>query len=363
MLMMLREIIIQRIQQDGALSFYDFMEMALYYPEKGYYTSPKQKFGERGDYYTSPVISEIYGALLAKQLEEMWFLSGKGAFTIIEYGAGEGALASQILKTLKNNSQFYDHLEYVIIEKSASLKAYQQKILPEKIKWIRNIEEISGFCGCVISNEVLDNFSVHSIVQQDQLYEVFVTYEEGFKEQLLPASENIVNYLRQQNIHLPKNYRTEICPEVEGWIKSIATHMQKGFVITVDYGYTAAEYYAPKRSLGTLACYYNHTVSENYYEHIGQQDITAHVNFTALNFFAKKYGLQYAGFSNQNYFLRSLGLAGYLRNLEENKEIRDQLFQVNKLIVDMGNKFKVLIHKKNVTARFLSGMQFSAREI
>lgn len=362
-MMELREIIIDKIRNDGPLSFRDYMEMALYFPGKGYYTSTRQKFGERGDYYTSPVISEIYGSLLARQLEEMWFLLGREPFTIVEYGAGEGALAHQILQALQPNEALYRDLQYVIIEKSEALREHQRKILPANVRWIDDISEIAGFSGCVISNEVLDNFSVHAIEQNGELFEVFVDYAQDFKEMLLPAGEDIRAYLQEQAIHLPQNYRTEICPQMEDWIQNIAASLGKGFVISIDYGYLADEYYAAKRRLGTLACYYQHTVSDKYYEHIGKQDITAHVNFSALNHFAKKWGLEYAGYCNQNYFLRSLGLAGYLRNLEENGQNKDQLFHIHKLIMDMGDKFKVLIHKKEVKARFLTGMQFSPREI
>jgi SAM-dependent MidA family methyltransferase len=131
-------------------------------------------------------------------------------------------------------------------------------------------------------------------------------------------------------------------------------------VITIDYGYLSNEYYADKRNLGTLACYYQHSVTDQLYANIGQQDITAHVNFSALNVWGKKYGLDYSGFCNQNYFLRSLGLANYLRQMEiDNLYSRESLFQVNKLLMDMGNKFKVLIQQKGIPNKALTGMQFA----
>lgn len=361
--MVLKDLIIQKIQQSGPISFHDYMEMALYYPGLGYYTSPVEKFGKEGDYYTSPIISSMYGQMLGKQLEEMWYLLGKESFTIVEYGAGTGALAGDILTWLKNNEVLYNDLQYVIIEKSESLRKVQQHLPADKVRWVDDIQEINGFTGCVLSNEVLDNFAVHSVVMKDELMEVFVDYTDGFKEILKPAGTILKEYLFEQNITLPADYRTEINLQAINWIKDIAENMQKGFVITVDYGYPAPEYYAEKRSLGTLACYYRHTVTEKYYENIGKQDITAHVNFTALVVYGKKAGLQFSGFCNQNYFLRSLGLANHLRTLEMNAENKESFLEINKLIMDMGHKFKVLIQHKNTDVKFLTGMQFSGREL
>jgi SAM-dependent MidA family methyltransferase len=361
--MILKDLIIQKIKDCGPISFHDYMEMALYYPGLGYYTSPVEKFGREGDYYTSPVISSLYGSMLGRQLEEMWSILKQGPFTIVEYGAGTGALAKDILSYLENNKELYENLQYFIIEKSQSLRNVQQHLPADKVTWINEIKEISGFSGCVLSNEVLDNFSVHSVVMKDELMEVYVDYQDGFKEILKPATDDLKKYLSHQNITLPPDYRTEINLEVIDWIQDIAENLQKGFVITVDYGYPAREFYAEKRKLGTLACYYKHTVTEDYYKNIGRQDITAHVNFTALALYGKKAGLQFSGFCNQNYFLRSLGLINHLRTLEMNSENKESFLEINKLIIDMGNKFKVLIQQKNVDSKYLTGMQFSGSEL
>ncbi|HEV2831807.1 MAG TPA: SAM-dependent methyltransferase [Hanamia sp.] len=358
--MELTEIIIQRIKNEGPLSFRDFMEMALYYPALGYYTSEKEKFGKKGDYYTSPGLSSLYGKMLGKQLEEMWRNMEEGTFTIVEYGAGTGELAFDILNYLENNPAFFQKIKYFIIEKSTPLKYQQQQLLKNKVTWIHDIKELNGFTGCVLSNEVLDNFSVNAVVMKDELMEVFVAYEDGFTEVLHPASEELKNYLAEQRIVLTKDYRTEINLGAIEWIQSIADNLKQGYVITIDYGYLSNEYYADKRNLGTLACYYQHTVTDQLYANIGRQDITAHVNFSSLHVWGRKYGLDYSGFCNQNYFLRSLGLSNYLRQMEmENLYSRESLFQVNKLLMDMGNKFKVLIQQKGIPNKALTGMQFA----
>lgn len=358
-MMELEQIIIQKIKDEGPISFCSFMEMALYYPQLGYYTSSPEKTGIAHDYYTSPVLSRLFGFMIGKQIEEMFSLVNEDVFTIVEYGAGRGALCTDILDYLKQTS-VYDKIKYYIIEKNASI---QQQYINDKVVCIDDINKISGFYGCVLSNELIDNFPVHVVEMKDELMEVFVDYANGFTEVLQPASESIKDYLLQQNIQLPKNYRTEINLVAEHWIKDIARALAKGFIITIDYGYSAIEFYSPKRNTGTLTCYYRHTINYNPYINIGKQDITVHVNFSALNYWGKKYGLQCTGFCNQSYFLRSLGIADFLRKIEtasaDNKAL---LFQVNKLLYEMGDKFQVLIQQKQIAAKTLTGMMF-ARQI
>ena len=355
------EIIIDRIKNEGPISFHDYMEMALYYPGLGYYTKDSAQFGKGGDYYTSPVLSEIYGNMLGKQIEEMWQILKKKDFTIVEYGAGAGNLCSDILNYLQKNEELYEKLEYVIIEKGDFLAGKQKSVLKEKVRWVNDISELGNFSGCIISNEVLDNFAVHVVDMQDQLMEVFVGYEKGIKEIFLPAKRELIDYFKDQNIKLPKDYRTEINMESKEWLQKNAMHLQSGFQITIDYGFRSHEYYKPDRSKGTLACYFQHTVTENFYEHPGQQDITAHVNFSSLAEWGKEFGLKVNGYTNQNYFLRSLGVANYLRVLEQesSEENKALLFQANKLLFEMGSAFKVLIQQKNVDGARLTGMQFS----
>ncbi|MEO6135605.1 MAG: SAM-dependent methyltransferase, partial [Ginsengibacter sp.] len=198
------------------------------------------------------------------------------------------------------------------------------------------------------------------VEMHESLKEIFVNFNNGFTEELRPASQELQNYFEEQNIVLPKGYRTEINLEALEWLNDISVHLASGYVITIDYGYTASEYYSAKRNLGTLACYYQHTVTGNLYENIGKQDITAHVNFSALAIWGKKYGLDFTGYCNQNYFLRSLGLASFLRKVElENVADKGKLIQINKLLFDMGDKFKVLIQQKGIATKLLTGMQFS----
>ncbi len=359
--MELSEILKKKIKKEGPLSFHDFMEMALYYPRIGYYNSERNKIGKEGDYYTSPVVSSIFGELIGKQIEEMWNLLDKEPFTIVEYGAGTGALCLDILKYLENNPPLYSELKYCIIEKSEAMQKSQKQILPAKVDWYGSVKELAPVTGCILSNEVLDNFPVHKVEMKNELMEVFVNYREGFREMLKPASEKLKNYLQEQDIALPENYCTEINLEAIEWIRDVAAHLAKGFVLTIDYGFSSGELYNEKRNSGTLICYKGHKVNSSLYSDIGKQDITAHVNFSALSCWGKKYHLQCSGFTTQAYFLRSLGLMNYLRKLEleSPKNTRDFIFQVQQLLMDMGNKFKVLIQQKRVKSNMLTGVQFT----
>lgn len=361
-----QEKIAQKIKREGPLSFHDFMEMALYDPAVGYYSSPAEKIGSTGDFYTSAYLSSIFGALIGKQLEEMWEMMNVQDFAIIEYGAGSGLLCSDILHYLKANNRLYLQLTYYIIEKSPSMIEKEKTVLAgyeSKVKWINSITEIPAVTGCILSNEVVDNFAVHRVLMQDELMELFVDYNGEFIELLKPASAELKNYLHRFNITLPKGYRTEINLAAENWIKEIAAALKKGFVLTIDYGYTAEEFYNERRSSGTLLCYYKHTINDDVFQHIGEQDITTHVNFSALIKAGSKEGLNYCGFTNQSNFLLSLGLTNYLRQVEAEvaRPMDCNSISLYKLLFEMGRKIKVLAQEKEVGTVSLSGMKFPLR--
>lgn len=362
--MSLVEIIIDKIKKEGPLSFHDFMGIALYYPSLGYYEANQNRIGARGDYYTSPVLSSLFGYMIGRQLEEMWGILDKKPFTIVEYGAGTGALCRDILNYLKNNEALYADLQYCIIEKSEAMREIEKTKLTEKVSWYSSINEVSDINGCILSNELLDNFPVHKVVMKDELMEVSVDYQNEFFEVLRPANEELNSYLKAQKIVLSKGYSTEINLQAIDWIKDISENLKTGFVLTIDYGFPASALYNEKRNTGTLTCYKNHEINDHPYSNIGSQDITAHVNFTALNYWGKKYGLNYVGFTTQDYFLRSLGLINYLRQLEMDDAPgnKNLILQIQKLLLDMGNKFKVLIQQKGSKNQELTGMQFSFLE-
>jgi SAM-dependent MidA family methyltransferase len=162
--MKLSDIIIQRIRQQGQISFREFMEMALYYPGLGYYTSDKKKIGKTGDYYTSSNLTPAFGEMLGKQIEEMWHILGKEEMRVVEMGAGSGILSGDVLTYLSRNPELFHDLNYCIVEKSPNLRKEQQEHLNhEKVNWFNSISELKGMRGCIFSNELPDAFPVYLV--------------------------------------------------------------------------------------------------------------------------------------------------------------------------------------------------------
>jgi SAM-dependent MidA family methyltransferase len=360
----LTSILQQRIATNGPVPFRDFMEWCLYYPDLGYYAAASDRIGKAGDYYTSPYVHSIFGNLIGKQLAEMWEILGKGPFTIVEYGAGTGMLCQDILRYLSQHEEFYSQLKYVIIEKSAAMRGKQQSLVREKVIWIDDISSIEPLTGCILSNELLDNFAVHQVVMQDELMEVMVDFDEnGFKEKLVPASPVLKDYFTNQRIVLIKGSRAEVNLQALDWISTIGKAIEKGFVLTIDYGFPANELYNERRRSGTLMCYHHHTTNENPYINIGEQDITVHVNFTALKNEGEKAGLQFTGFTSQAHFLHGLGIVEEIRKMElagkaDPVGTRKNAFVVQSLLMNLGTKIRVLVQHKGITNPQLSGLRF-----
>jgi SAM-dependent MidA family methyltransferase len=361
--MTLTDIVINKIRNEGPISFYEFMEMALYHPLMGYYISGDEKIGTQGDYYTSPILSSLFGQMLGRQLEEMWSLLEKRSFTIVEYGAGTGLLCKHVLDYLENNKAFYNKLVYCIVEKSGAMRKKQEEILGNKVTWLNSLSDIPPITGCILSNELVDNFSVHQVMMKEKLMEIFVDYDNGFIERLFPAGKELSDYLYQLQVVLPEEFRTEINLEAIKWISEVAKGLQRGFVLTIDYGYSSSELYNIRHSSGTLMCYHKHQVNTCPYQNIGNQDITAHVNFSALSHWGMQNGLKYGGFTNQARFLQGLGLTAYIIEMEkagyiDHQSIKENLILVQTLLMDMGRKLKVLLQHKGVKHAQLSGIQF-----
>jgi SAM-dependent MidA family methyltransferase len=360
----LSSIIIQKIKRHGPISFYDFMEMALYYPELGYYTSSHEKIGTEGDFYTSSNLGPAFGELLGKQIEEIWWILGEKEFTVVEMGAGLGLLSGDVLSYLKTNHELYRDLNYSIVEKSPVFRNEQKKRLgAENVSWHDSITKLSGMTGCIFSNELPDAFPVHVVVMENELMEVFVDYEKGFIEVLKPATYELKNYFEELKINLPFGYRTEINLDAIKWMKEIGSTLKKGFVITIDYGYPSYELYQEYRNRGTLMCYNKHSVNETPFEHIGEQDMTTHVNFSALDHWGCKNGLVLCGFTDLAHFLIGLGMDEYLKNLLEKEPLNyyRKMLPVKTLLMGMGETFKILIQKKGVERLELSGLKVPSR--
>lgn len=359
--MELRERIAGQILQQGPMTFRDFMEICLYDSQSGYYTTQCRGIGRHGDFYTSPSLTPVFGTLLGRQLEEMWEQMDCQPFTIVEYGGGTGQLCSDILSCLWHNQKMYSGLRYCIIEKSPVMREYAHRKLPADVEWYDCISQIGEINGCILSNELLDNFAVHRVVMQDILMEIYVNYQDGFCEVLKPASAELCGYLSQLNVKLPAGYSTEINLEALDWISDIARAIRRGYIITIDYGARNSGLYRPDRRQGTLLCYCEHAVGDTWYEHIGEQDITAHVNFSALSHWGKKNGLTETGFTDQGAFLSSLGFRQeLLKSLAKDTDVvlaaRKATWLSKTLLLEMGSKYKVLIQHKGVECANLKGI-------
>ncbi|MBN9384392.1 MAG: SAM-dependent methyltransferase [Chitinophagaceae bacterium] len=361
--MPLAEIILDRIRKEGPVSFHDFMEMSLYHPKYGYYSTARNKIGKDGDFYTSPCMSSLFGEMIARQLEEMWYWLGKQPFSVVEYGGGTGLLCQDILQRLQKNKELYVDLHYHIIERSKAMRVRQRELLPDKVTLHEDIRDIPPMTGCILSNELIDNFSVHQVVMQDELMEVFVDYDNGFIECLRPAGLPLKDYFRELNVTLPPGFRTEINLEAVDWITRVSGALKKGFVLTIDYGFPSRTLYDKHRNKGTLVCYHRHMINYSPYTNIGEQDITTHINFSALYHWGLRVGLYPGGYTKQAHFLQGLGLTSYLKEMEEDGEMRQwtpeaKLSFIRTLLMDMGQKFNVLIQYKGLRKPLLSGMRF-----
>ncbi|MBI5893708.1 MAG: SAM-dependent methyltransferase [Deltaproteobacteria bacterium] len=372
--------LIQRIKhkilESGKIPFRDFMQMALYTPNLGYYTSGREVWGKRGDYLTSPDIHHVFGKLICKQLFEMWQVLGEPQnFTIIEAGAGNAALSLEVIKSAKDlSSEFYKSINLIIIEINPFQKERVKAGTHPKDGWGASVNKISWYdsiaqikdkiTGCIISNELIDAFPVHVIVNENgTLKEVYVSIEDNsFIEVLdVPSNPAIEEYLK--DISLAHGQRIEVNLEAVNYIKNAANILDKGFVITIDYGLPAKEFYETFRN-GSLLCYYKHKINDNPYNRIGFQDMTSHVDFTNLAKYGKEAWLEITGFTTQIYFLMALGILDEFKTIED-LSIKD-ISQIEwnqklkELIMPggMGSEFKVLIQHKGIDKPKLKGFSY-----
>ncbi len=322
------DIIRDRISQSPQrrITFAEYMELVLYHPEQGYYATNQVNIGEQGDFFTAPHLGADFGELLAEQFAEMWEVLGRPApFHLVEMGAGQGILAADVLKYLhKHYFECFEVLEYLIVEKAAGLIAEQKHILNNLSRYGVNWrwcswEEIpaESIVGCCFSNELVDALPVHQIViEGGQLREVFVTAaeESNFVEVTGEFSTpKLAEYFDLVGINLAggayqEGYRSEVNLAALDWMSTVANRLRRGYLLTVDYGYAADRLYSPFRRQGTLQCYYRHSHHDDAYRYVGRQDITAHVDFTALERQGESCGLKKLGFVQQGLFLMALGL-------------------------------------------------------
>jgi len=373
--------IVEEVRKSGPIPFVRFMELALYHPQFGYYMRTddaagsdgvKERIGWDGDYYTSCDVHPILAQSLAKQIRQIDELLGHpDPFMVVEMGAGKGLLARDLLKECAAQSDsLSSRLKYVLIERSPAMRVAQRNNLAHwlsssHVVWVDRLEDMpsESVVGVFLSNELIDAFPVHRmIIEQGRIREVFVAYENGrFCEQVQDVSvPELIEHANRVGLldrTRPDGFTAEINLNALTWMKEVAGMMRRGFVITIDYGHTVQDLYSLDRSRGTLLCYHSQMASDDPYTRVGQQDMTAHVDFTSLADVGEEHGLHITGFTNQMSFLMGWGVEEALSVLESDSAEFQSI--VHLLRPDgMGRTFKILIQHKGIDEPELDGLRF-----
>ena len=365
-------VIRQRIRQQGCITFAEFMRTALYHPVDGYYTSEKP-FGAAGDYYTSPAVHPAFGALLAVHLYGMWRCLGKPSeFAVIEMGAGNGILAGDITSfATQLPDRFAESLTYICVDRYDLHHAEEaSNSAASRIEWLRvEALPLRGVVGCFISNELVDAFPVHRFqVADGKVLEIYVSLNDDgeFVEVMdKPSTPLIEERLGKLGFPLEDGHRGEVCLQVKPWINEVARALVRGFVLTIDYGYEAAELYSARRRFGTLQTYYRHTEGSSPYRRVGRQDMTAHVDFSLLQSVGRAAGLNSVEYTTQAELLGNLGIRNMMEQVRSanisQHERSANIVGLRELLKPEGlGGFKVMIQEKGTNATL--GSQVGSRD-
>jgi SAM-dependent MidA family methyltransferase len=354
------ELLCNHIRQEmqrasGSLSFDRFMELCLYAPGLGYYVAGTRKFGEAGDFVTAPEISPVFSRCLARQCAQVLAAVPRG--DLLEFGAGTGAMAADLLAELEQLGSLPER--YLILELSPDLRQRQQEMLAQrvprlqgKVQWLEEMPA-PGFSGVILANEVLDAMPVQRFrLESGKIYEQFVrvggeAFELFWGAPQTPGLEEAV-----AGLGLEDGYESELNLRARDWVLELGQRMGAGAVLLVDYGYPQAEYYHPQRSAGTLMCYYRHHVHPDPLLLPGLQDITAHVDFTAIAEAGLQAGFEIGGYTTQAFFLMGCGLDDILAAsdpdaVESHMRLVQEIRRLT-LPTGMGEQFKVLAMTRGI---------------
>jgi SAM-dependent MidA family methyltransferase len=361
--------LLQRLQEairasGGWLPFDRFMAMALYEPGLGYYANSKPKFGQMpqgaagqgSDFVTAPELSPLFGHTLSRQVAQA--LTETGTHDVWEFGAGTGALALQVLDALAAMGQPPDR--YTIVDLSGSLRERQRTALArhaDRVRWVDQLPE--RMQGVVLGNEVLDAMPVQLLVRvggqaDGRWHERGVVLSEGGA---LAWAERPTGLRPPIDIEGPHHYLTEVHPQGEAFISTLAERLQRGAAFFIDYGFPEAEYYHPQRHMGTLICHRAHQSDDDPLADVGFKDITAHVNFTGIALAAQDAGMTVLGYTGQGRFLINCGLL----DVAKDADVRENAMLV-KLVNEheMGELFKVIGLAPEASATGWDAIGFSA---
>jgi SAM-dependent MidA family methyltransferase len=326
------------IQRNGRITFARFMQACLYSPRGGFYSARGNRISTH--FGTSSTSHPVFGALIARQLEQMWHLLGDPpVFQVIEVGSGDGALAQSIVDACWRMAPgLAQALYYVAADYEPGWfqspdhtfawgNGTGERMSPSRQEAILEIQRVKSeglrafrnVVGCILCNELIDNFPVHRFAIQDgRVKEVFVTSAGGNLTEFLdePSSPRIEKRLTSLGLFLTEGYRGELNLAMEDWTGQLSRVLDRGFILTIDYGQLATDLYSPQNAQGTLVCYNRHVVSSDPYQHIGQQDITCQVDFTSLMRMGDRHGLTTVGYALQSQFLTNLGFFSFLDALQ-----------------------------------------------
>jgi len=368
----LRERIVDEIRQRGPIPFSRYMEMCLYEPELGFYARAKEQFGKAGDFYTSSDVHAVFGRLLARQFEEMWrALGSPGRLEIVELGPGRGLFVRDVLDWAQAKfPDFYRALRYRLVENSHSLREKLRERLREYTETDKAFvaEDLEAQPGAavpqdviVFANEFFDALPVDILSNQGAMR---VGWQAGrFAETFVSASPQELEYLDRYSVHPQEGERVEVELPALDWMRRVAAAIPRGFAVIIDYGYTREELLAG-RHRGTVVCYRRHSVSQNPFEAPGEQDITAHVNFTALCAAGEQAGMDPYGLVTQGQFLMGIGEETQFADAFEDARLPQErakvALQLKHLVTPagMGESFQALVMSKGVEAARLSGLKF-----
>lgn len=354
----------QKIKANQCLSFYEFMRDVLYAPGLGYYSAGSHKIGVEGDFITAPEMTPLFAQCIAKQYQSIDQSITDSVF--LELGAGTGQFCADFLRACERDDCLPN--TYYIIEVSADFRERQQLYLQAQIPHLMGIVcwldalPSQPINGMVFANEVMDAMPVHCFQMKKGIQELCVTYED---EQLRWIVNDVMNdelqaQVQDLGIPLREGYRSEINCALPAWIKSIEACLSEGLILLVDYGFPRSEYYHPQRNQGTLMCHYRHRAHDNPFLWPGLQDITAHVDFTAVAESASHAGLTVAGYTHQAAFLASCGLLDLVNTTDAFSQYQVSQ-QIQQLMhpSEMGELFKVIALTKSFDEPLLGFSQLN----
>ncbi len=352
--------------ETGFMPFSRFMEMALYQPGLGYYSAGLHKLGASGDFVTSPELGSLFAGCLAKQVEQI----GKelGNYDVLELGAGSGRMAADLLQQIDSDVA---PKNYWILERSADLRAQQQKILaalaPQmrtRVQWL-DAPPHAKWQGVILANEVIDALAVERFrLGGDEVEQAGIRPAHDDSPELprfewcfRPAPEALLSSVRHLSLNPDQLYQSEIQPELPAWLDAVSGQLHRGVALFIDYGYPRHEYYSLEREDGTLICHYRHRAHDDVFFWPGLQDITAFVDFTALAEAGEACGLELSGYTSQSLFLLACGLDQLLaKRLEsaadEGLSLSSEAKQLT-LPGMMGERFQVMALSRNLDLELL----------